>query len=148
MCAVAVFFACVAAVWGGEVDGQERLPTVVLGIGGRSVVVEVADEEHERAAGLMHRDGLGEDEGMLFVMERVGPVAFWMRNTGIPLTIAYLDAGGVVMEMHDLEPYDEVAVPSTFRGIAYALEMPRGWFVENNVWPGERVTGLPAGPGR
>jgi uncharacterized protein len=142
----AVFFACVGVGVCGE--AQERLPTVVLEIGGKEVVAEVADEEHERSDGLMHRQELGEDEGMLFVMEREGPVAFWMRNTRIPLTIAYLDARGVVMELHDLEPFNEKPVASMFGGVAYALEVPQGWFTRNNVWPGERVRGLPAGPGR
>ncbi|MFZ4776036.1 MAG: DUF192 domain-containing protein, partial [Terrimicrobiaceae bacterium] len=62
----------------------------------------------------------------------------------IPLSIAFLDESGAIMEIHDLQPRSEKLVRSTFPRIAYALEMPQGWFTKNNIWPGERVTGLPA----
>jgi uncharacterized membrane protein (UPF0127 family) len=127
---------------------QPRLPVVELRVGGKAVDAEVADEEHERAAGLMFREKLGGDEGMLFVMPRPGPAGFWMRNTVLPLTIAYLDEKGTILELHDLEPRNEKVVRSAFPNIAYALEMPQGWFTENNVWPGERVAGLPKPTGR
>ena len=122
---------------------QPELPTTELRIGGKKIIAEVADEEHERASGLMFRETLGEDAGMLFVMPQPGPAGFWMKNTLLPLTIAYLDARGTIMELHDLEPLNETPVPSRFRHIAYALEMPQGWFTKHNIWPGERIEGLP-----
>ena len=122
---------------------QPELPATELRVAGKKISAEVADEEHERATGLMFRETLGENSGMLFVMPHPGPAGFWMKNTQVPLTIAYLDAAGVIMELHDLEPHNETPVPSRFRTIAYALEMPQGWFTKNNIWPGERIEGLP-----
>lgn len=122
---------------------QPPLPSSELILGSKTVVAEIADEEHERAAGLMFRESLAADHGMLFVMPSPGSVAFWMKNTTIPLTIAYMDRNGTILELHDLKPLEETPVPSRFRQIAYALEMPQGWFHRNNIWPGERVHGLP-----
>jgi uncharacterized membrane protein (UPF0127 family) len=76
-------------------------------------------------------------------MDDSGPVGFWMKNTEVPLTIAYIDPAGVIKELHDLQPRNEKPVPSRFQNIAYALEMPQGWFTKNNIWPGERLEGLP-----
>lgn len=122
---------------------QPPLPALELRIGAKTVRAEIADEEHERAKGLMFREALAADSGMLFVMERIGPVGFWMKNTRVPLTIAYMDRDGTILELHDLKPLDETPVPSRFQNIAYALEMAQGWFSKNNIWPGERIDGLP-----
>lgn len=127
---------------------QPTLPAIELRIGTKKITAEVADEDHERAAGLMFRKSLASDSGMLFVMDDSGPVGFWMKNTEVPLTIAYIDPAGVIKELHDLQPRNEKPVPSRFPNIAYALEMPQGWFSKNNIWPGERIEGLPKNPGR
>ena len=127
---------------------QPSLPAIELRIGTKKITAEVADETHERAAGLMFRKSLASDSGMLFVMDDSGPVGFWMKNTEVPLTIAYIDAAGLIKELHDLQPRVEKPVPSRFPNIAYALEMPQGWFSKNNIWPGERIDGLPKAPGR
>ncbi len=129
-------------------EAQPQLPVTDLSISGKTIRAETADEEHERAAGLMFRTELADDTGMLFIMPQTGPVGFWMRNTELPLTIAYIAPNGAIMELHDLEPYNERPVPSRFPQIAFALEMPRGWFTKNNIWPGERVQGLPKPSGR
>ena len=122
---------------------QPPLPTTELRIGTKKITAEIADEAHERSAGLMFRKSLASDSGMLFVMDQVAPVGFWMKNTEVPLTIAYIDPAGVIKELHDLQPRNEKPVPSRFPNIAYALEMPQGWFTKNNIWPGERLEGLP-----
>jgi uncharacterized membrane protein (UPF0127 family) len=122
---------------------QPALPAIELRIGSKKITAEVADETHERSAGLMFRKSLASDSGMLFVMDQVAPVGFWMKNTEVPLTIAYIDPAGVIKELHDLQPRNEKPVPSRFPNIAYALEMPQGWFTKNNIWPGERLEGLP-----
>lgn len=129
-------------------QAQPELPTTQLSIGGKSIRAEIADEENERSTGLMFRKSLAPDSGMLFVMEQTAPVAFWMRNTELPLTIAYIAPNGMIMELHDLKPRDETPVPSRFPQIAFALEMPQGWFEKNNIWPGERVEGLPPAGGK
>lgn len=123
---------------------QPKLPTLALVVGTKKVVAEIADDEQERAAGLMFRESLGEDEGMLFVMDEPGPAGFWMQNTTIPLSIAFINAVGVILEIHDLQPLDETIVPSRFTTVAYALEMPQGWFLKNGVLPGDMISGLPA----
>ena len=131
-----------------QTQAQPELPVTKLSIGDKTIRAEIADEEHERSAGLMFRETLAADAGMLFIMPRTGPVAFWMRNTELPLTIAYIAPNGAIMELHDLKPRDERPVPSRFPDIAFALEMPQGWFSKNNVWPGERVRGLPKTGGK
>ncbi|MFM8715329.1 MAG: DUF192 domain-containing protein, partial [Spartobacteria bacterium] len=94
-------------------EAQPELPITKLSIGGKTIRAEIADEEHERAAGLMFRKELAADAGMLFIMPQTGPVAFWMRNTELPLTIAYIGPNGAIMELHDLEPFNETPVPSS-----------------------------------
>lgn len=83
---------------------------------------------------------------MLFVMPEPAPASFWMKNTRLPLSIAYISPGGVILEIHDLEPFDETPVRSRFPNIAYALEMRRGWFSDNHIFPGARIRGLQASP--
>jgi len=122
---------------------QPELPVATLRIGSTSLRAEVADEDSERSSGLMFREALAPDSGMLFVMPSVGPATFWMKNTLIPLSIAFMDENGTIMEIHDMQPKDEKIVKSTFSRIAFALEMQQGWFGKKNIWPGERVSGLP-----
>jgi uncharacterized membrane protein (UPF0127 family) len=145
---MAVFLIAACLTSQAQTQAQPELPITKLSIGGKTIRAEIADEEHERAAGLMFRKELADDAGMLFIMPQTGPVAFWMRNTELPLTIAYMAPNGAIMELHDLEPFNERPVPSSFPHIAYALEMPRGWFTKNNIWPGERVMGLPKASGK
>jgi hypothetical protein len=121
---------------------QAALPTVVLTLAGVDVVAEVADDVMERASGLMFRDGLEPDSGMVFVYPNSRPRSFWMRNTCLPLSIAYLDAAGIIVSIGDMDPLVETGVPSDAPA-QYALEMSRGWFVRKGVSVGERVVGLP-----
>lgn len=125
-------------------EPQPRLPEVSLHIGDATLRAEVADEEHERIAGLMYRSELTEGRGMLFVFPVPQPFGFWMRNTTIPLSIAYINAAGVIREIHDLQPLDEVPVESTFRDLVYALEVPQGWFSRKKILPGDKILGLPS----
>jgi uncharacterized protein len=127
---------------------QITLPEVTLNVAGKSVTAEVADEPQERTRGLMFRERLAPDSGMLFVMPRPEPTAFWMKNTSLPLSVAYINSAGVIVEIHDLEPLDERPVPSAFPNIAYALEMEQGWFAKNRILAGDRIDGLPALTGK
>ncbi len=137
-----------AGTLSGQESAQPPLPAVTLGIGAKSVNAEVADETPERTAGLMFREKLAPDSGMLFVMPRPERATFWMKNTLLPLSIAYINASGVILEIHDLEPHNENAVSSAFPHIAYALEMEQGWFARNKILPGDRIRGLPAPGGK
>lgn len=119
------------------------LPTTTLEVGGERIRVEVADDAGERSIGLMYRDALGADDGMLFVYDDERERSFWMKDTRVPLTIAYLDASGTIVSLADMQPLTRTPVPSG-RPARYALEMNRGWFAAHDVKPGDRVAGLPA----
>ncbi|MCU0971773.1 MAG: DUF192 domain-containing protein [Gammaproteobacteria bacterium] len=125
--------------------GQARLPTVALRVREASLTAEVACDQNAQARGLMHRASLGDGEGMLFVFERPSWLSFWMKDTGIPLTVAYLDARGVIRELHDLEPFDSRRVDSRDGELQFALEVPRGWFARHGVGVGS-VVATAAGP--
>ncbi|MEI6279117.1 MAG: DUF192 domain-containing protein [Verrucomicrobiae bacterium] len=125
---------------------QPELPTATLRIGRAEVRAEVADQDEKRAAGLMFRESLAPDSGMLFVLPETGPASFWMKNTLVPLSIAFIGPDGTIMEIHDMQPKSEKITRSNFPRIAYALEMQQGWFSKNNIWPGERISGLPPLP--
>ena len=141
----AAFFGLVLLV--GSLFGQEaaqiKLPSVALQVGRKAVLAEVADEPQERATGLMFRKNLAPDSGMLFVMSTPESAAFWMKNTSLPLSVAYINPSGMILEIHDLQPLDEKPVASAFRNIAYALEMEQGWFRKNGILAGDRIRGLP-----
>lgn len=126
-----------------QTEAQPTLPITHLTVKGKTISAEVADDNSERAAGLMFREKLAPDSGMLFVMPSVDTVSFWMRNTKIPLSIAYINTSGMIMEIHKLKPFDETPVKSVFPSIAYALEMEQGWFDKNGILPGDRLQGLP-----
>jgi len=129
-----------------QTEAQPTLPITQLTVNGKTIAAEVADDNQERSAGLMFREKLAPDSGMLFVMPRADVVSFWMRNTKLPLSIAYINASGMIMEIHSLKPFDETPVKSTFPSIAYALEMEQGWFDQNGILPGDRLRGLPPLP--
>lgn len=125
-------------------EAQPPLPTITLKLNSHALKAEVADEAHEQVMGLMFREALENDAGMLFVMPRVASASFWMKNTLIPLSIAYISPAGVILEIHDLEPRVEKPVNSRFPNIAFALEVRRGWFSDKGILPGTKISGLPA----
>jgi len=134
----------IAAAVFARLPVQEPLPTITLRIGSTSVEAEVADEIDERTIGLMGREELAEGKGMLFVFREPQPMGFWMKNTLVPLSIAYINGAGVIREIHDMQPHDETPAQSAFRDLLYALEVPQGWFQKNKILPGDRITGLPS----
>lgn len=105
---------------------------------GARIYVEIADTPEARAEGLMFRPSLPEDRGMLFVFPEPQTLAFWMRNTSIPLSIAYIDRDGTVLEIHDMEPYSLESVSSRQPAL-YALEVNRGTFEGLGIEPGDRL---------
>ncbi|HEX8010818.1 MAG TPA: DUF192 domain-containing protein [Casimicrobiaceae bacterium] len=121
------------------------LPTVELAIKGQRLVAEVAATEATRTTGLMNRFSLQPDHGMLFVFEAPQPQAFWMKNTYVPLSIAFIGSDGRILNIEDMAPLTENTHPS--RGLAlYALEMKKGWFAERGIGAGDAVTGLDKAP--
>ena len=136
-------FAAVALVllFAGSAHGATTLPTVSLTINGHKIVAEIASSPQDRATGLMNRFSLQTDHGMLFVFERPEPLGFWMKNTFIPLSIAFLDASGRVLNIEDMAPQTENTHWSRGPGL-YALEMRKGWFAEHGIRAGDRVEGV------
>lgn len=123
---------------------QPPLPAVTLRVGNTKVDAEVASTPETRMIGLMGRGTIADGTGMLFVFPAPQPLSFWMRNTLVPLSIAYINGSGVIREIHDLQPLDEKPVRSTFRDLVYALEVPQGWFQQQKILPGDRILGLPS----
>lgn len=117
-------------------------PTASVAVAGHVVAVEIADEPGERARGLMYRDSLDGESGMLFVYPAPRRLSFWMENTKIPLSIAFIDTDGRILNIEPLVPMDRTSVPSSGEAL-YALEVNRDWFQRKGVGPGDVVTGLP-----
>ncbi len=124
---------------------QPRLRTVALKVGDADLVAEIACSREEQARGLMHRASLADGEGMLFVFERPAWLSFWMKDTPLPLTVAYLDAQGVIRELHDLQPLSTTRIDSQGPDLQFALEVPRGWFLRHGITAGSSVA-TAAGP--
>ena len=119
-----------------------ELPTTPLTIGTHKLTAEVATTPDQRSVGLMNRFSLKPDHGMLFVFERNEPLSFWMRNTYIPLSIAFIAPDGRIVNIEDMKPQTDETHWS--RGPAmYALEMKKGWFAERGIVPGDVVKGIP-----
>lgn len=133
--------ACVAATC------PATLPSRQLVIDHQPLTVEIADDEAERACGLSHRDSLAADHGMLFVFH--GPVnqAFWMKDTRLPLSIAFLDARGRILDLQDMVPDDGQRLYAPGGAYHYALETNQGWFEAHGIRVGDRVLLDAAMPG-
>lgn len=117
---------------------SQGLSKVPLYIKAKEVRVEVAKTEEERSRGLMERMSLGKDEGMLFIFEAEGDHGFWMKNTLLPLSIAFIDKEGRIVQITDMEPRT-LSVHSPPKPILYALEMNRGWFAANGIKAGDTI---------
>lgn len=124
----------------GEEAGADTAgrPLTTLRVDGHEIRVEVADDAAERKRGLMHRDSLPEDEGMLFVYPEERTLSFWMRNTNIPLDIAFLDRRGTIVDIQSMDAQTDRLYESR-QPAMYALEMNRGWFGDHGVSVGDRV---------
>ena len=117
------------------------LPHVFLQAGIHRIKAEVADSPQERSRGLMLRKSLQANSGMLFVFEDAALHCFWMKNTLIPLTIAFLDDDGTIVTLADMQPHDE-ASHCPAKPVRYALEMDQGWFKGKGIRNGDRIAGL------
>jgi uncharacterized membrane protein (UPF0127 family) len=100
------------------------------------VRVELARTAEEKARGLMYRKNLNDGTGMLFIFDQDEILSFWMKNTYIPLSIAYIAKDGRILEIRNMRPHDETPVRSS-RSARYALEVPQGWFSRAGIAPGD-----------
>jgi uncharacterized membrane protein (UPF0127 family) len=115
---------------------QEKLPTLKLWAGTNGIVAEIASSRKQIETGMMWRTNMAEMEGMLFVFAQPHQVAFFMKNTLLPLSCAYIDPDGVVLEIHHMKPLDETPIQSRSHQVQYVLEMNQGWFDRHGVKPG------------
>lgn len=128
--------------WWLLVGCSGKLPMHTLDVAGHPVRVEVAATEETRARGLMYRDSMPEDAGMWFVYDDQKVRGFYMRNTRIPLSIAFVDRHGTIVYLADMMPLDERTTSSMVPAM-YALEMNQGWFERNGVGRGAVISDLP-----
>jgi uncharacterized membrane protein (UPF0127 family) len=121
---------------------QPKLPTTPLTIGIHVVQAELAVTPEQQATGMMFRTSMGTNEGMLFVNDDAGVRCFWMRNTLVPLTIAFIADDGTIVNTADMEPRSEKSHCSA-QPVRFALEMNLGWFAKRGIKPGAKISGKP-----
>ncbi len=126
---------------------QPKLPVVRLQAGMHIVLAEVAATPRSREIGLMMRERLGANEGMLFVFEQPRAYCFWMRNTLLPLSIAFIDEGGRIVNIADMAPRTE-ASHCAGAPVRFALEMEQGWFARRALAAGARLVNPEVFPGQ
>jgi uncharacterized membrane protein (UPF0127 family) len=135
--------AIVGAVVLSAAHAQSALPTTKLTAGVHLITAEVAANDPARARGLMFRERLGPNQGMLFVFDAKTVQCMWMRNTLIPLSVAFIEDDGSIVNIEDMQPKNESSHCAT-RPVRFALEMEQGWFAKRGIKPGARLAGLPA----
>ena len=134
-------FALSAALLALSAHAQSRLPVTELTAGFHRIEAEVAVDQASQAKGLMYRRSMPANHGMLFVFPRTDRHCMWMRNTLMPLSVAFLDAQGKIINIEDMQPETEdnhcAASPAR-----YALEMNIGWFSAKGIKPGFQIGGI------
>jgi uncharacterized membrane protein (UPF0127 family) len=120
-------------------QAQPRLATVKLWLGDQELITEVARTPTEIMTGMMFRTNIAETEAMLFLLPSPQRASFYMRNTIVPLSCAYIDADGNVLETHDLQPREEKPVVADASNVLFVLETAQGWFQRHNITPGAIV---------
>jgi uncharacterized protein len=139
----AVVLACVLASF--PAAHAQQLPEMGLSIKGHTLTAEVAYTDPTRMQGLMFRRMLPENRGMLFVFPETALHAMWMMNTYVPLSVAFLDAKGVIINIEDMEPQTQDTHPAA-KPAKYALEMNKGWFAKRGIKPGAKLEGIEKAP--
>jgi uncharacterized membrane protein (UPF0127 family) len=121
----------------------QQLPVAQLKAGMHLIRAEVAADYSTRGRGLMHRKSLAPNAGMLFIFDGAAIHCMWMKNTYIPLSVAFVDEKGEIINIADMQPHSEQSHCAA-RPALYALEMERGWFAQRGIKPGTRLGGIPA----
>lgn len=120
---------------------RAQLPVVELGAGMHLIHAALAADDRSRMRGLMFRKSLGPNEGMLFVFDESTTHCMWMKNTLVPLSVAFLDESAHIINVADMAPQTEASHCAT-QPARYALEMQRGWFTERGLGPGTEIRGI------
>jgi uncharacterized membrane protein (UPF0127 family) len=128
-----------AALLAGAAHAQ--LPVVDLAAGMHLIRAEVADNMSARTTGLMHRKSMAQNAGMVFVFAENAAHCMWMKNTLIPLSVAFIDEAGAIINIADMQPHSEQSHCAA-RPARYALEMNKGWFAQRGIKPGAKLRGL------
>lgn len=118
------------------VRAQPKLKTTKLWVGAEVLEAELAVTWQQQQTGMMFRTNMAENEAMLFVFPYVHRAAFWMMNTPLPLSAAYIDPEGVILEIHDLQPFNTNSVVAGTDQVQYVLETRQGWFNRHGIEPG------------
>jgi uncharacterized membrane protein (UPF0127 family) len=143
LCGLVTVASWAQAIGAGE-QPQTGLPRVTLRAGMHLIDAQVASTHAQRMTGLMWRRELAPNEGMLFVFDAPAVQCFWMRNTYVPLTAAFIADDGRIVNLADMQPLDETSHCSA-EPVRYVLEMTRGWFRQRGIGPGFRLAGPPFG---
>ena len=120
---------------------QPALPTIALSAGIHVIRAEVANTMASRSQGLMQRKSMAQGSGMLFLFDQSAGHCMWMKNTLIPLSVAFIDARGEIVNIADMQPLDE-STHCAERPVPYALEMNLGWFRQRGISAGALIKGL------
>ncbi len=130
------------AAWGQSSFNPDNLPVAQINAGVYLIRAEVAATPASRQKGLMFRERMGDNDGMLFVFEASAVQCFWMRNTKLPLTIAFVADDGSIVNLADMQPMTENSHCSA-RPVRFALEMNQGWFTKRGIKAGMKLGGGP-----
>lgn len=128
-------------------DRAQHLPATQLGAGMHNIRAEVAQTPEEHEIGLMYRTSMPSNDGMLFIFERAGVQCFWMKNTLIPLAVAFIGDDGAVVNVDEMKPQTLDSHCST-KPVRFVLEMNTGWFTKRGIKSGSKITGAPFGTPR
>lgn len=140
--AVALALATAAATTWGQTGPQPKLQTLDLTAGMHVIKAELAITPEQQATGMMGRRDMPGNEGMLFVNEEPSQRCFWMKNTLIPLTIAFIADDGTIVNLADMQAQSERSHCSA-KPVRYALEMKQGWFEKRGIKAGQKLRGQP-----
>lgn len=136
-----VCFSLSACQQQGETDAHSPMcanHVINLVMNNQTMITEVACTMQQKATGLMYRKDLPQNSGMIFVYDKPIDLHFWMKNTYIPLSIAFVDAQWKITDIHEMKAFDE-SITSSEKPAQYAIEANPGWFEKNNIHPGDTV---------
>tara|TARA_Y100001960_G_scaffold224383_1_gene234889 strand:+ start:2894 stop:3328 length:435 start_codon:yes stop_codon:yes gene_type:complete len=128
-----------------SLSANAEMPIIQLKISDYNISAEVAYKKEYRIKGLMYRNSIDINSGMLFVFPEINHHSMWMANTYIPLSIAFLDQNGIIINIIDMEPLTRTKYSATNKA-KYALEMNLGWFSSRNIQTGRKIIGLENAP--
>jgi uncharacterized membrane protein (UPF0127 family) len=141
-----VSLSCLLAALSGSAWSQEQaqlqLPRTTLSAGMHLIQTQVAATPEQRATGLMHRKEMPANEGMLFVFEQPAGQCFWMKNTLLPLTAAFVADDGTIVNLADMKP-QTLDSHCSAKPVRYVLEMNQGWFAKRGIQAGAQLSGPP-----